>query len=51
MWNFDLVVGEPAVFPCGVTHDSSLDEYSKIQVQLIDVDEQLIEMLTLVTAK
>ncbi len=50
-WQCDLGEGEPAVIPCGGTHASSLDEYAQIQVQLKAIDEQHIEMLTLVKAK
>ncbi|KOO03994.1 metal-dependent hydrolase [Vibrio nereis] len=50
-WKCDFQEGEVAVIPCGGTHTQSLDEFETIQVQLRQLDEQNIEMLTQVKPK
>lgn len=50
-WKCDFQEGEIAVIPCGGTHAQSLDEFEAIQVQLRQLDEQNIEMLTQVQPK
>ncbi|NVD06000.1 alanyl-tRNA editing protein [Vibrio sp. JPW-9-11-11] len=47
-WQCDLGEGAVAIIPCGGTHAQSLSEFATIEVTLTQLDEQHIEMLTLV---
>jgi len=47
-WQCDLLEGNVAVIPCGGTHAMSLEEFSSIQIKLIQLDDQHIEMHTTV---
>lgn len=47
-WQCDLQESNMAVIPCGGTHVASLQEFNRIQIKLIQLDDEHIEMHTLV---
>ncbi len=50
-WQCDLQEGNIAVIPCGGTHATSLNEFSTLQVKLLQKDAEHIEMHTYVNKK
>ncbi len=47
-WQCNLQESNMAVIPCGGTHATSLEEFSRIHVKLIQLDDEHIEMHTVV---